>query len=78
MCAVYSLPPATSSSKLIRLLIPFRSQMAVLVEAQDVQIVAIEQNAVETNRDMEKGLEHTQAAVVSARNSRKMRWWCFG
>lgn len=52
--------------------------MAVLVEAQDVQIIAIEQNAVQTNQDMEKGLEHTKAAVVSARSARKMRWWCFG
>lgn len=52
--------------------------MAVLVEAQDVQVIAIEQNAAQTNQDMEKGLEHTKAAVVSARNARKWRWWCFG
>lgn len=59
-------------------LTPHPAQMAVLVEAQDVQVIAIEQNAAQTNQDMEKGLEHTKAAVVSARNARKWRWWCFG
>lgn len=28
--------------------------------------------------DMEKGLNDTKKAVVSARSARKMRWWCFG
>lgn len=52
--------------------------MAVMVEAQDVAIVKIEQNAISTEMDTEKGLEHVQKAVVHARNYRKYRWWCFG
>ncbi|GEM12843.1 syntaxin 1B/2/3 [Rhodotorula toruloides] len=52
--------------------------MAVMVEAQDVAIVKIEQNAISTEMDTEKGLENVQKAVVHARNYRKYRWWCFG
>ncbi|BGO90134.1 hypothetical protein JCM10020v2_001770 [Rhodotorula toruloides] len=52
--------------------------MAVMVEAQDVAIVKIEQNAVLAETDMENGLENVQKAVVHARNYRKYRWWCFG
>ncbi|GAA5833966.1 hypothetical protein JCM11251_003576 [Rhodosporidiobolus azoricus] len=53
------------------------SDMAVLVHSQDVSIVKIEQNAVQTEQDMEKGVGDIKQAVVHARNSRKMRWWCF-
>ena len=49
----------------------------MMVEAQDVQIIAVEKQAAEVNKDMEVGLEHTKAAVVSARNARKWRWVCF-
>ncbi|GAA5887363.1 hypothetical protein JCM6882_002507 [Rhodosporidiobolus microsporus] len=54
------------------------SDMAVLVHSQDVSIVKIEQNAVQTTQDMEKGLDNVKQAVVHARNARKYRWWCFG
>ena len=30
------------------------------------------------NVDVEQGLIQTKKAVVSARSSRKMRWWCCG
>ncbi|SGY46295.1 BQ5605_C001g00409 [Microbotryum silenes-dioicae] len=53
------------------------SDMAILVEEQDVQIVAIEAKAAEATHDMEKGLQQTQKAVKSARNARKWRWICF-
>ncbi|KAM0788565.1 hypothetical protein ACM66B_001690 [Microbotryomycetes sp. NB124-2] len=53
------------------------NDMSLMVEAQDVQIVAIEKQAAEVNNDMEVGLNHTKAAVVSARNARKWRWVCF-
>lgn len=54
------------------------NDMALMVEAQDVAIVAIEQNAVQVNEDMEKGVGHVKQAVVHARNARKWRWICFG
>ncbi|KAK4703293.1 hypothetical protein P7C70_g2932, partial [Phenoliferia sp. Uapishka_3] len=54
------------------------NDMANLVEAQDVQIIAIEQTAATVQKDVEKGLVDTKKAVVSARSARKMRWWCFG
>ncbi|GAA5983127.1 hypothetical protein JCM11641_004922 [Rhodosporidiobolus odoratus] len=53
------------------------SDMAILVQSQDVAIVKIEQNAVETAGDVEKGLGNVKQAVVHARNARKYRWWCF-
>lgn len=54
------------------------NDMAVLVEAQDVAIVQIEQNAVQVEGDMEKGTKDVKRAVVHARSARKMRWWCCG
>ncbi|KAM0754779.1 t-SNARE [Meredithblackwellia eburnea MCA 4105] len=54
------------------------NDMAMMVEAQDVQIVQIEQQAEVVHKDVEKGLEDTKKAVVSARSARKLRWWCFG
>ncbi|GAA6031833.1 hypothetical protein JCM8097_002012 [Rhodosporidiobolus ruineniae] len=51
--------------------------MAALVYSQDVAIVNIEQNAIATEKDMEKGLGDVKQAVVHARNARKYRWWCF-
>ncbi|BGP14395.1 hypothetical protein JCM10213_004517 [Rhodosporidiobolus nylandii] len=54
------------------------NDMAILVQSQDVAVVAIEKNAVETAGDMEKGLGEVKQAVVHARNARKYRWWCFG
>jgi syntaxin 1B/2/3 len=50
--------------------------MAVLVHSQDVQIVKIEENAVNVEQDMETGLTHVKKAVVHARNARKWRWVC--
>jgi hypothetical protein len=52
--------------------------MAVLVHSQDVQIVKIEENAVNVEKDMENGLTHVKQAVVHARNARKWRWVCCG
>ena len=52
--------------------------MANLVEAQDVQIIDVEQKAAVVQQDVEKGLGDTQKAVKSARSARKMRWLCFG
>lgn len=57
---------------------PLCSQMAMLVEAQDIQIMQVEANGEMVAQDMEKGMLETKKAVVSARGSRKKRWWCFG
>lgn len=54
------------------------NDMSTLVEAQDVQIVDIEQKAVSAEQDMGHGLESTKKAVVSARSARKWRWVCLG
>ena len=54
------------------------NDMAVMVEAQDVAIVHIEQTAVQVTQDMEKGTKDVKQAVVHARSARKMRWWCCG
>ena len=54
------------------------NDMSTLVEAQDVQIIDIEQKATAADNDMEKGLDQTKKAVVSARSARKWRWVCFG
>ncbi|CAE6472778.1 unnamed protein product [Rhizoctonia solani] len=54
------------------------NDMSVLVAQQDETIDTIEQHAMETHKDMEAGLQHTEAAVVSARGARKKRWICFG
>ncbi|KAL8293113.1 hypothetical protein RQP46_000807 [Phenoliferia psychrophenolica] len=54
------------------------NDMANLVEAQDVQIMDVEQKAATVQQDVEKGLTATKTAVKSARSARKMRWWCCG
>ncbi|KAG9098024.1 Plasma membrane t-SNARE, secretory vesicle fusion [Ceratobasidium sp. UAMH 11750] len=54
------------------------NDMSVLVAQQDETIDQIEHSAMETSKDMEVGLKHTEAAVVSARGARKKRWICFG
>ncbi|CAE6520586.1 unnamed protein product [Rhizoctonia solani] len=54
------------------------NDMSVLVAQQDETIDTIEHHAMETHKDMEAGLQHTDAAVVSARGARKKRWICFG
>ncbi|QRW27433.1 syntaxin protein [Rhizoctonia solani] len=54
------------------------NDMSVLVAQQDETIDTIEHHAMETHKDMEAGLQHTEAAVVSARGARKKRWICFG
>lgn len=54
------------------------SQVAMLVEAQDIQIMQVEAQADMAAQDMEKGMLETKKAVSSARGSRKKRWWCFG
>ncbi|KAF8610198.1 t-SNARE [Ceratobasidium sp. AG-I] len=53
------------------------NDMSVLVAQQDETIDTIEHAAMETHKDMEAGLQHTESAVVSARGARKKRWICF-
>lgn len=53
------------------------NDMSVLVAQQDETIDNIEHAAMETHKDMEAGLKHTEAAVVSAAGARKKRWICF-
>lgn len=54
------------------------NDMAQLVEAQNVQVLAIEQNAEQVSNDIDVGVVEIKKAVVSAKSARKMRWWCFG
>ncbi|KAI5481545.1 syntaxin 1B/2/3 [Pseudohyphozyma bogoriensis] len=54
------------------------NDMALIVEAQDIQILEVERQAVSANNDMEQGVVQTKKAVVSARRARKWRWICFG
>ncbi|KAI5476972.1 syntaxin 1B/2/3 [Pseudohyphozyma bogoriensis] len=54
------------------------NDMAMMVEAQDVVIMQVEQNAVTTATEMEKGVQEVKQAVVHAKSARKKRWWCFG
>ncbi|GAA5869423.1 hypothetical protein JCM16303_000462 [Sporobolomyces ruberrimus] len=53
------------------------ADMATLVEAQDVAITKVEDDAREAQLDMEIGLENTKKAVHHARMARKRRWICF-
>ncbi|GAA5991918.1 hypothetical protein JCM5350_005816 [Sporobolomyces pararoseus] len=53
------------------------ADMATLVEAQDVIITKVEDDAREAQLDMEIGLENTKVAVHHARMARKRRWICF-
>ncbi|KZT66869.1 t-SNARE [Daedalea quercina L-15889] len=53
------------------------NDISVLVNQQEESIDAIQDKAGDTEKDIEKGLEHTEKAVVHARRARRMRWICF-
>jgi len=50
--------------------------LAVLVEQQDVAVVAAEQNAENTTKHLEEGNQHVKKGIISAQNARKYKWWC--
>ncbi|KAI1878733.1 hypothetical protein JX265_002910 [Neoarthrinium moseri] len=50
--------------------------LAMLVEQQEVAVVAAEQNAENTTKYTEEGNMHVGKGIKSARNRRKLKWWC--
>lgn len=52
------------------------SDIALLVEQQEPVIQVAENNAIETTQNMEKGIEQTEKAKVSAARARRLKWWC--
>lgn len=50
--------------------------LAVLVEQQEVAVQAAEQNAENTTKWTEEGNQHVGKGIKSARNRRKLKWWC--
>ncbi|KAH7026179.1 t-SNARE [Microdochium trichocladiopsis] len=50
--------------------------LAMLVEQQDVAVVAAEQNAENTTKHLEEGNQHVKKGIISAQNARKYKWWC--
>ncbi|CZT09570.1 related to putative snare protein syn [Rhynchosporium graminicola] len=49
-----------------------------LVVQQEAAVVNIEQKGEEVVDNMDKGNEQIGTAIVSARNTRKWKWWCLG
>jgi len=54
------------------------NEMSIMIEVQEQAIDNIETKAQETETQMESGLQHTEAAVVSARAARRKKWYCLG
>jgi len=52
-------------------------QMALLVEEQDHQVVAVEAKAADAEQNMGQAEGQLQKAVKSARAARRKRWICF-
>ena len=52
--------------------------LAVLVEQQEEAVVQVEHHAEDTTKYVDEGNKHTDAAIQSARNARKWKWWCLG
>ncbi|KXJ91066.1 t-SNARE [Microdochium bolleyi] len=50
--------------------------LAMLVDQQDVAVVAAEQNAENTTKHLEEGNQHVKKGIISAQNARKYKWWC--
>ncbi|KAI9510853.1 t-SNARE [Russula earlei] len=53
------------------------SDLDVMIAQQDDTIKAIEDSAIQVNKDTEAGLGQTEKAVVHARSARRKRWFCF-
>ena len=51
--------------------------MALLVEEQDHQVVAVEAKAADAEQNMGQAEGQLQKAVKSARAARRKRWICF-
>lgn len=50
--------------------------LAVLVEQQEVAVQAAEVNADNATKWTEQGNQHVGKGIKSARNRRKLKWWC--
>lgn len=51
-------------------------ELATIVEQQEPVIDAAEQNAEQTVDNLKSGTEHVDKGIKSARNRRKLKWWC--
>ena len=49
-----------------------------MVEADEERVQNIDQHGEQTVTDLEGGNVHVQKAIKSARNTRKLKWWCLG
>jgi syntaxin 1B/2/3 len=52
-------------------------ELATIVEQQDPVVESAEDNAVQTNMNIEKGNEEVNKAKEHAKRARKLKWWCF-
>ena len=52
--------------------------MDVLVMQQEAAVVNIEMKGEEVIENLDKGNEEIGHAIVSAKNTRKWKWWCLG
>ncbi|KAK3185769.1 hypothetical protein K4F52_005425 [Lecanicillium sp. MT-2017a] len=51
-------------------------ELATIVEQQEPVIDAAEQNAEQTVDNLKSGTEQVDQGIKSARNRRKLKWWC--
>ncbi|TVY81381.1 Protein transport protein SSO2 [Lachnellula suecica] len=54
------------------------NEMDELVTLQEAPVANIEAKGEEVVENMDKGNEQLGTAIVSARNTRKWKWWCLG
>lgn len=52
--------------------------LAATIELQEPQIVAAEEQTTQTVKHTEEGNKHLDKGIKSAKNRRKLKWWCFG
>ncbi|SAL96527.1 hypothetical protein [Absidia glauca] len=50
--------------------------MSLLVEQQGVTLKEVEQHAEDTYKNMEQGNQFINRAILSAKATRKKKWWC--
>ena len=54
------------------------TELAAVVEADDQRVQQIDEHGEQTVTDLEGGNVHVGKAIKSARNARKLKWWCLG
>lgn len=54
------------------------NELATVVEQQEPVVQAVEQNAVQTEENMDHGNKQLTVATDHAKRARKLKWWCLG